>query len=82
MALALAAAAGVRAQDWGTTGSWEMVIPVPLTPGAAITQPARAYHHATSVPGSFILAGNYTNLQPQGSPAMYVYNIVLNQVRG
>ena len=52
-ALAAAAfAAGAQAQDWGTRGAWELVIPVPVNPGAPIAQPTRAYHHATFVPGS------------------------------
>lgn len=74
-------AAGAQAQNWGTTGSWELVLPVPLTPGKPIQQPTRAFHHATFVPGSFILAGNDTSSQspPQGSVDLYTFNIVQSQ---
>ena len=71
-----AAAACAAAQDWGTVGAWERVQPVPSASGA-VASPPRAYHHACSVPGYLVVAGNDTT-QPGGAGDLYLYNIPAN----
>lgn len=53
---ALSLIAVSQAQNWGSTGSWELVNPSPLANGA-INTPDIAFHHASFVPGSFIVPG-------------------------
>lgn len=70
-----AAVACAAAQDWGTVGSWELVVPTPV--GGNVASPLRAYHHACSVPGYLVIAGNDTT-QPGGAGDLYLYNIPAN----
>ena len=77
----VSAAAGVSAQNWGTSGAWQLINPTPLTPGTNPATPPRSYHHATFVPGSFIIAGNDTGYssQPGSHADLFMFNIVANQ---
>lgn len=76
----VALAAQAAGQDWGTQGSWELVVPVPTQPGAPIVAPTRAYHHATWQPGYLVMAGNDTSAPGgSGAPDLYLFNIAASQ---
>ena len=79
-AAALAGVASAAAQQsgfvWGTSGSWQQIVPTPDASGN-VAQPAVAYQHAAFVPGTLLLTGNTTAVTP-GSMDLYKYNIVMN----
>lgn len=73
---------GVRGQNWGTTGGWTLINPTPSAPGTNPATPPHSYHHATFVPGSFIIAGNDTGYSTQQAGShvdLFMYNVVANQ---
>lgn len=73
----------ISAQDWGTSGSWQRVSPVPgtLNGRPAALPPQRAYRHATSTGGYLAIPGNITvGIPPSSSTAVetWLYNIANN----
>ena len=78
-AAALSVVVSAAAQSgfvWGTSGSWQQIVPTPDASGN-VAQPAVAYQHAAFVPGTLLLTGNTTAVTP-GSMDLYKYNIVMN----
>lgn len=88
LALLFTAVSTVAAQDWGTVGSWERLQPLPGGPHPFNGPPPLAFHHATSVPGFFILPGGGglpspipTPPAPPPTPSfidIWLYNIANN----
>jgi hypothetical protein len=64
------------AQVWGTSGSWDIVLPVPDSTGN-LNQPQQAYWNGAFVSGTLLLTSNSTlpGYQP-GSLDLYKFNIV------
>jgi len=64
------------AQVWGTSGSWDIVLPVPDSSGN-LNQPQQAYWNGAFVSGTLLLTANSTLPGYQaGSLDLYKFNIV------